>query len=61
MIDAKEALDRLIEGNKRFVSGEQSQMKLDNQSRINQLTAGQEPFAIILGCSDSRVPAGNRI
>ena len=57
MIAAKEALERLIEGNKRFVSGDSSQLGLDNQTRMSELTSGQEPFAIILGCSDSRVPA----
>ena len=30
---------------------------LTNQTRRGELAAGQEPFAIILGCSDSRVPA----
>jgi carbonic anhydrase len=30
---------------------------LTSQARRNELAAGQEPFAIILGCSDSRVPA----
>ena len=33
------------------------QLVLKNQARRNELAAGQEPFAIILGCSDSRVPA----
>jgi carbonic anhydrase len=54
---AQEALDRLREGNRRFVSGVSSREILISQSRRIELAAGQEPFAIVLGCSDSRVPA----
>ena len=57
MISAREALERLREGNRRFVSGVQSSDRLASQTRRSELAAGQEPFAIILGCSDSRVPA----
>lgn len=57
MISAREALERLREGNCRFVSAVAGRQVLTSQSRRNQLVAGQEPFAIILGCSDSRVPA----
>src|SRR5262245_49795457 len=57
MIPALEALDRLRQGNRRFVSEVRSQGTLASQSRRRALTAGQEPFAIVLGCSDSRVPA----
>jgi carbonic anhydrase len=57
MISAREALDRLQEGNRRFVAGIPSRGTLTSPARRNELTAGQEPFAIILGCSDSRVPA----
>lgn len=57
MIDAAEALERLKEGNKRFVADETSSNELRNSSRRPELVARQEPFAIILGCSDSRVPA----
>lgn len=57
MIPASEALQRLIDGNQRFVSENQKRDELSNQHRRNKLTSGQEPFAIILGCSDSRVPA----
>ncbi len=56
MIDATEALERLRAGNSRFVSGGQLMNSLANPLRRNELTTGQEPFAIILGCSDSRVP-----
>ena len=55
MISAKEALERLLEGNRRFVSDIRS--RGTETRRPRDLAAGQEPFAIILGCSDSRVPA----
>ena len=57
MISAREALERLREGNRRFASGVRSRDTLTSQARRNELAAGQAPFAIILGCSDSRVPA----
>jgi carbonic anhydrase len=57
MIRAVKALERLIEGNRRFAAGSPSIETQMSPSRRNALTAGQEPFAIILGCSDSRVPA----
>jgi carbonic anhydrase len=56
MISAREALERLLEGNRRFVSAVRIGDTLVNQTRRSELTAGQEPFAAILGCSDSRVP-----
>lgn len=52
--DAATALDRLREGNARFVANE-STLNLPHADRVG-LTAGQAPFAVILGCSDSRVP-----
>jgi carbonic anhydrase len=57
MISAREALERLREGNRRFVSDDRSSQALASGTRRNELAAGQAPFAIILGCSDSRVPA----
>ena len=57
MISAADALERLIDGNRRFVAGLRSHDTLSGPARRNELTGGQEPFAIILGCSDSRVPA----
>ena len=56
-IAALEALDRLREGNRRFVSGTPRLEGVSSLTRRADLVAGQEPFAIILGCSDSRVPA----
>jgi carbonic anhydrase len=57
MIPAEEALERLREGNRRFVSDVRSRGALTNHMRRQELATGQEPFATILGCSDSRVPA----
>jgi len=57
MIPARDALERLREGNRRFVSDDRSRDTLTSHARRNALAAGQAPFAIILGCSDSRVPA----
>jgi carbonic anhydrase len=57
MTSAQEALDRLREGNGRFVSDVRDRDTLTSPTRRRQVAAGQEPFAIILGCSDSRVPA----
>jgi carbonic anhydrase len=56
MLTATEALARLQEGNRRFVVNQTSPDAIDRARRA-ALAAGQEPFAIILGCSDSRVPA----
>ena len=57
MITAPEALERLRAGNHRFASGMRTGEVLSSSTRRSELAAGQEPFAIILGCSDSRVPA----
>jgi carbonic anhydrase len=57
MIAAHEAIERLREGNRRFVSEIRSEASPSSRARRSELTAGQEPFAVILGCSDSRVPA----
>ncbi len=57
MISAREALDRLRDGNRRFVSENRRGYQPSSPSRRRELAAGQEPFAVILGCSDSRVPA----
>lgn len=57
MIPAAEALERLREGNRRFVAEVRSDDNLTTRTRRRALADGQEPFAIVLGCSDSRVPA----
>ncbi len=56
MIPARESLERLKEGNRRFVSGTPHQETGADPNRLGELVEGQEPFAVILGCSDSRVP-----
>src|SRR5919106_3763993 len=57
MISAQQALERLREGNRRFVSNVRSHDSLASEARRAEVAAGQQPFAIVLGCSDSRVPA----
>ena len=53
---ALKALARLREGNRRFAEN-RSPAAATGPSRRAELVGGQEPFAVILGCSDSRVPA----
>lgn len=57
MISAKEALERLQTGNERFVAGLQDEGAISHHARRKLTAERQDPFAIILGCSDSRVPA----
>ena len=56
MITATEALQQLKEGNQRFVSGGRVVKDLTNRERRSEVMEGHEPFAIVLGCSDARVP-----
>src|SRR5262245_14616198 len=57
MLKATRALARLREGNRRFASDQAVASFFSSPARRAELVSGQEPFAIILGCSDSRVPA----
>lgn len=57
MTTAPEALERLREGNRRFVAGVPNDNADLRHARRDEAAKEQEPFAIILGCSDSRVPA----
>src|ERR1044071_1109402 len=57
MISAQEALKRLREGNQRYVEETRSSDTLTGHVRRRAVAESQEPFAVILGCSDSRVPA----
>ncbi|MGB0951956.1 MAG: carbonic anhydrase [Planctomycetota bacterium] len=54
-MDANEALARLQEGNRRYVTEESAQEPTTEGARL-KLTGGQAPFAVILGCADSRIP-----
>jgi carbonic anhydrase len=56
MISAMDALERLKDGNGRFAANQPAH-RAGAEDRRRELTGGQQPFAIILGCSDSRVPA----
>ena len=53
--NAEEALARLKEGNARFLSGK-SHFPRRQKQVLAELAKGQQPYATILGCSDSRVP-----
>lgn len=55
-IPATDALARLREGNRRFAAGVRGLDTLMSQAHSADHLAGQRPFAVILGCSDSRVP-----
>jgi carbonic anhydrase len=57
MITGLEGLGRLREGNARFVANQMRTLEHAHESRRAELVSGQAPFAIVLGCSDSRVPA----
>jgi carbonic anhydrase len=57
MITGLEGLGRLREGNARFVANQMRTLDHAHESRRAELVSGQAPFAIVLGCSDSRVPA----
>lgn len=55
MISAAQALDLLKKGNARFVGGHTRFLTMQNDI-LQDLAKGQQPYATILGCSDSRVP-----
>ena len=55
-VSASDALRRLREGNANFAANARGTGTLITAARRGKLTAAQEPFAIVLGCSDSRVP-----
>ena len=57
MISALEALERLQTGNRRFIEDRQSHREITIKDQIEAVAREQRPFAVIIGCSDSRVPA----
>jgi len=57
ILSAEEALERLQEGNQRFLSGVRSRELNRVQLQPSGMEEEQAPFAIVIGCSDSRVPA----
>jgi len=57
MIPGLDALNRLREGNRRFVAGMKDPLGRMVEAHPLSLPQQQRPFAIVLGCSDSRVPA----
>jgi carbonic anhydrase len=57
MMNADKALEKLIVGNRQYFEGTADGAELTITSRRQGITDGQNPFAVILGCSDSRVPA----
>ena len=56
MMPAREALLRLREGNARFAAHDPEHGLQHRRVPRERLVAGQDPFAIVVGCSDSRVP-----
>lgn len=57
MTTADKALQTLIEGNTQYIEGTADGAELTIATRRLGIADGQNPFAVILGCSDSRVPA----
>lgn len=55
-VSASEAKQRLIDGNARFVSGSLANKDLSDARRHDLVANGQHPFAVVVTCSDSRVP-----
>jgi carbonic anhydrase len=56
VITVDEALQRLLEGNQRYLINHMTGQKLADAATRHALLMGQSPYAVILSCSDSRVP-----
>ena len=57
ILSTEEALERLKAGNRRYVDGISEGGPIADPVRRSELVGRQDPFAIVLGCSDSRVPS----
>jgi carbonic anhydrase len=57
MLSAQQALERLRQGNQRFVASIGNERADLTSTRTIELALDQQPIAIVLGCSDARVPA----
>lgn len=55
-VDPKAALQRLMDGNQRFVDADAKHPRADQDRRCLTSSGGQHPYATILSCADSRVP-----
>ncbi len=55
-VTADEALQKLVEGNKRYVESKMNACTETTTAAREKLAKGQKPYAVILSCSDSRVP-----
>lgn len=55
-VSADEALQKLMDGNERYVKQQMTASKLCDSATRQSLAKGQKPYAVILTCSDSRVP-----
>ena len=56
-VSALESLERLQVGNRRFIEGRQTHSAMTLHDQLEASARKQQPFAIVIGCSDSRVPA----
>lgn len=55
-VSPQEALQKLMEGNQHFIASQMTNQKLSDAAARQSLVKGQKPYAVILCCSDSRVP-----
>jgi carbonic anhydrase len=55
-VKPEDAIQRLIEGNGRFMAGKSSHPNITTERRQDTTKNGQHPFATVVSCSDSRVP-----